>query len=262
MKKLSLATVSLVCLLASPLASANDFCKQTNQELAHLYNNLWKNSGYASYNESEFDRYSEAFDKRLQKALAQKKSLSCNYSVLNKSGVQTYRSSDGRLQVFSWDAGTGGTLHDFARAVQYVDNKGKLHYTTDDASYVLGLTTLSIPVKTGQSPVYALTNYAQADTTLRGQGIELLQIDGDKLTQPKLITTTEGQVSEVGIAYNHFSLLEWGDGSQDLVTVDGKNNEFSIAIVVEDTDGEYMYNKVTQQKDVYRFDGKTFELVK
>ncbi len=261
MKSFAVTAICLAGLLASPTAFARDFCAKTSDKLANLYKNLWQNSGYVTNNEREFERYSTAFERRLSDALSNKDSLTCSFKTLHEQGVRTYRSEDGRLQVVSWDAGTGGTMHEHRRAMQYVDNKGAVHVVEDDAPFVLGLTTFSIPTKQGQSPVYALHGLSVGSTALYGQSVELLQIDGKTLTQPELIATPDGLESSIGIAYNQFTLPENSDGL--LIDVDGKKNEIRLAVVIEDTEEDsYLGGRVTDKEDVYRFDGKVFYLVK
>lgn len=261
MKSFAVTAICLAGLLASPTAFARDFCAKTSDELANLYKNLWQNSGYVASNEREFKRYSEAFERRLNDTLSNKNSLTCSFKTLREQGISSHRSDDGRIQVVSWDTGTGGTMHEHRRAVQYVDDKGAVHVLEDDAPFALGLTTLSIPTKQGQSPVYALHGLSVGSTALYGQSVELLQIDGNSLTEPALIATPDGLESSIGIAYNQFTLPENGDGV--LIDIDGKNNEIRLAVIAEETEEDrYLGGQVTDKKDVYRFDGKVFHLVK
>lgn len=257
MKKVALSTVFLMCLFASPMAVASEFCAKYDTKLAKLYDGLWQNSAYVNDNEREFERYSASFEKQLKEVLSQKQALNCRFDALNKSGVSTYRSGDGRLQVFSWDLGTGGTMHESAMAIHYVGSDGKVrHHIQSHAPFVLGLVKLSVPVKSGRSSVYALHTQFIGSNMLHGQGIRLIQINGKALTKPKLIATKEGRTSDIGIAYNRFSLE---DDQQEVISINPSSNTFAIA-VVDENDGEFVDGKVTNQKDVYRFDGKVFKL--
>lgn len=262
MKKLSLTAIFLVGLTTSSLASAHDFCDKTARELADLYDQLWQKSGYADdYNEREFNRRTAKFEKRLNEVASNKQSLTCNFNIPNNTGtLEVYRSDDHRLQVFSWDEATGGTMHEYSRLVQYVDNQGKVHILKDSAPLALKITMLSIPTKKEQSPIYAINGMSVASTALHGQSVELLQINDKKLETPKLFTTTEGKQSFIDIAYDQFTLPENGDGS--LIDVNGKTNEITVAVIEENTEEGYLGGAVTNKKQMYRFDGQVFKLVK
>lgn len=229
-------------------------CQTIDQQLAQA---LEISNKYGSYGDERDERKTDIANEQIAKIVATTahdgNSMSCSFNHSQKNGLRIVTSTDKKFRAFSWDSNIGGTMHEFSNSIQYIDNKG-ISYAKpiDKIEFVTSLFTTTIQDK----PLYLLVTtgtYSTADTS---QILNLYQIDGDKLIEPKLIKTNEGLTNTLGFEFNFFSVVERPERPIKLFEFDGKSKTIRFPVVLEDK--EFMYGKVTNRKISYQFDGNYF----
>jgi hypothetical protein len=165
-------------------------------------------------------------------------------------------SPDGKLRIYSWDEGTGGTMHDFTSVYQFQGASGAVNTWSgngDDESGG-GYYTQIFQEAAKSGTFYLATAVSIAQGNLHGQSIEAIRINGDTLdTKAKLIRTGSGPTNVVYFSYDPSSL---NDRSEDLISFDPAKQEFRFPVVVEDKD--FGNGRVTSRYITYRFNGQYF----
>lgn len=174
-----------------------------------------------------------------------------------KDKMYVATSADGKLRIYSWDLGTGGTMHDIENVYQFQANSGVVNAWAEignEESGGGGYYTQIFQLNSQTGPVYLATSTFIAQGNLHGQSIEALQINGDKLdTKYKVIRTGSGLANSVDFVYDPSSL---GERSETLIHFDTAKKEFRFPIVVEDK--TYGNGRVTNRFITYRFNGQYF----
>jgi len=174
-----------------------------------------------------------------------------------KDKMYVTTSADGKLRIYSWDLGTGGTMHDIANVFQFQGKGGGVNTwseTGNDESGGGGYYSQIFQVNSQTGPIYLATSNFIAQGNLHGQAIEALRINGDTLdTKSKAIRTKSGLVNSVDFVYDPSSL---GERSETLIHLDPAKQEFRFPIVVEDKTFEN--GRVTNRFITYRFNGQYF----
>ncbi len=256
MKKFLLISCLAILGYSQTAVASAKFCQENDQKLAEKYNELLSYSTYhGNYDEEKLENATAVFVKNLAIITGSQQSLQCDWENLTEAGVNIKQSDDKKLQVFSWDMGTGGTLHEYDGLIQYIDHQGKIHVK----KHAINSLTLEIfSTKIQQKPLYIIASLDIASNLLHGQHITLYQIQDKQLVKPKLIKTKSGLTDRLGFAYDRFSLDTRGDYdySKSLFEFSPKNQRIRFPVVVEND--EYQSGEVTNRWINYQFDGKYF----
>lgn len=174
-----------------------------------------------------------------------------------KDKMYVATSADGKLRVYSWDLGTGGTMHDFATVYQFQGNSGAVNtwFENKDEESGGGYYTQIFQVNSKTGPIYLANSNFIAQGNVHGQSIEAFRINGDKLdTKSKAIRTGSGLVNSIDFVYDPSSLGERSETS--LFRLDSVKQEFRFPVVVEDK--SFGNGRVTNRFITYRFSGQYF----
>lgn len=269
MKKL-LFISCLAILSCNQITNASTkFCAEKDEQLANDYKKLWSYSSYSDEHNDDSDKfeklqdYTNIFTQNLEETLNNNKSLACNWKKLQSedSSISIKTSDDKRLRIFSWDKGTGGTLHEFDGLIQYVDNQKNIHVKSNNLIQAWGLEIKQMPISESKnsSPVYIIKDFARYSSKYHGQGVFLLQIQGETLAKPKLIKTKQGFTNSLGFSYDNFSIPDNVDANE-LIQIDPIKKTISIPVVIEND--KYPEGEVTKRRIVYQYQNKFFRKVK
>jgi hypothetical protein len=169
-------------------------------------------------------------------------------------------SKDGRVRIYSWDMLDGGTMHDFDCVYQFQGSSGKVFTWTqpetaegDPGSFYTDVFQLDAT----DGAIYLPVSTFVGTTSLAGQSISVVRIDGDKLVpDAKLIKTGSGLNNSISFSYDFFSVVDRPDRPIKLFTWDAAKQSFRFPIVIEDK--KTPQGRVTDKFITYKFDGKYF----
>jgi hypothetical protein len=168
-------------------------------------------------------------------------------------------SKDGKFRIYSWDMQTGGTMRDFAAVYQFRGSDGKTTmWAENDEDESAGSFYPEIfQVASKNGPIYLATSTFIGSTSMHGQSIKTIRIDGDDLDlYAKLIRTVSGATNSVGFAYDFFSVVDRKERPIKLFEFNETKKEFRFPVVVEDE--ETPQGRVTNKFITYRFNGTHF----
>ncbi len=252
-------TIVVVFVLAlAGLARGQSNSLVENRILGHL-KNLEKWSAYGG--SSDYDKLeaeNAALKKQIMGFAGKSGTLSYGFPKLQgKMFIAT--SADRKLRVYSWDRETGGTMHDFESVYQYRGRSGKVHTWTasrdDESAGTFCTQVFGFPSANGT--IYLTASTFIGSTSLSGQSIDVVRIDGDKLnTTGKLIRTSEGLTNSISFSYDFFSVVDHPERPIKLVFFDAGKKEFRFPVVIEDD--KTPQGRVTKKFITYRFNGKYF----
>ena len=155
-------------------------------------------------------------------------------------------------------------MHDYANVFQYQGKSGRVYSWTDpDNENTSGgpFYTDIFEVTTRTGPIYLASSTFIASTSMHGQSLNALRIDGEKLDQKaNVIKTRSGVTNEVGITYDFFSVADRPERPVKLFLFNAAKKEFRFPVVIEDE--ETFLGRVTDKFITYRFNGKYFVKVK
>ena len=172
-------------------------------------------------------------------------------------------SRNGKLRTYSWDSEEGGTMHDFCTVYQFHGKSDNVHTFAEQCSHdlekqVAGAFTIEIfQTDTSTGPIYIAVSTFIGSTSLAGQFISALKIDGEHLDRdPKVIRTANGLTSGISFEYDFFSVVNHEERPIKLVFYDQSKKEFRFPVVIEDK--ETPQGRVTDKFITYRFNGEVF----
>lgn len=168
-------------------------------------------------------------------------------------------SKDGKFRIYSWDMQTGGTMRDFAAVYQFRGSGGKtIMWAENDEDESAGSFYPEIfQVASKNGPIYLATSTFIGSSSMHGQSIKTIRIDGDDLDlYAKLIRTVSGPTNSVGFAYDFFSVVDRKERPIKLFEFSESKKEFKFPVVVEDE--ETPQGRVTDKFITYRFNGMHF----
>jgi len=173
------------------------------------------------------------------------------------NGLKVVTSADGLLRIYSWDTGTGGTMHFFREVVQYKSGTQtrSLALNNFNKEGETGYSYEAIhTLKTGNKNYY-LVNYKGIYSSKDiGEGIRIFCIDNGVLdTEVKLIKTQSGMHNSINYSYDFFSVVDWK--VRPSIQFNTGTNEVKIPLVNAS-------QKVTKNFITYKFTGKHFEKVR
>lgn len=211
-----------------------------------------------SYDEAKLTKHNELLKNTLIRNGKRSEILHYAFPKLDgKMFVAT--SADGKLRVYSWDLETGGTMHDFESVYQYRGKSGKVYTwteTRDDESAGTFCTQI-FDVPSANGTIYLTNSTFIGSTSLAGQSIDVVRIDGEKLdTKAKLIRTGSGLKNSISFGYDFFSVVDHPERPVKLVYFNAAKKEFRFPVVIEDD--KTPQGRVTNKFITYRFNGKYF----
>lgn len=179
-------------------------------------------------------------------------------------------SDDGKLRIYSWDTGEGGTMICWGNLIQYRSGKEVLsfHASLDKVlhpeetgeylsfgGYVETITT--IPTHDGEA-IYLIQDYFRESSNLGATSVIALRIREGRLVEDSCFVTGDGPASQLGVEH---TIADWyyttnqGDGWDWLFRYDKDKQEIYIPKTDE-------LQTLTDRYDVYRFDGERFAFVR
>lgn len=219
-------------------------------------------SKYGSYGgTSDYDKLAaanNAIDEKLKKYGNRLDVLKYGFPKLNGK-IYVVTSKDGKFRIYSWDMQSGGTMHDFASVFQFQGKSGKvLTWTDEDEDESAGsFYTQIFQVTSNSGPIYLANSNFIGSTSLHGQSIKTMRINGDALDRdPKLIKTSSGLQNSIGFGYDFFSVVDRAERPIKLFTFNETRKEFKFPVVIEDE--KTPQGRVTNKFITYRFNGTHF----
>lgn len=177
-----------------------------------------------------------------------------------KEQIQITTSKDGRFRIYSWDKEIGGTMHDYDSVFQYQGKSGKVYTWTNpetDDEDIGGFYHQIFQVNLRQCPIYLVVSTFIGSTSMHGQTIRSVRINGEKFDlEAKLIRTGSGMKNSVSFAYDFFRVVNRPERPIRLFEFDEAKREFRFPIVIEDE--EVPQGRVTDKYITYRFNGRYF----
>ena len=263
MKKIFfLTTLILVFVSASP---AQTLSKMEDELLGH-FQKLSKSSNYNGA--SDYDvlgKENQAIRTALLRYGLRADVLKFAFTRLRKQLTLT-TSRDGNLRTYSWESEEGGTMHDFYTVYQFRSRSGKVHtwaepYSQDrEKRGAGGFVRQIFQTDTGSGPIYLTVTIFIGSTSIGGQTISALKIEGEGLDRnPKVIKTSSGFKSSISFQYDFFSVVDHPERPVKLFYFDDSKKSFRFPIVIQDK--KTPQGRVTNRFITYRFNGKYFEKV-
>ena len=251
--------ILLALLLVLHSASICQTPEAIERELVGHLADISKYGNYGGeYDEEKLSAANDSLRQKLMRYGTRADVLAYGFARLaNEKYVAT--SKDGRLRIYSWDMQTGGTMHDFDAVYQYLGKGGKVHtWAAGDDEDIAGSFFPEIfQVSSRQGPIYLATSTFIGSTSMHGQSIKVIKINGDDLDlNAKLIRTAEGLTNSVGFGYDFFSVVERKERPIKLFEFNEARKEFRFPVVIEDD--KTPQGRVTDRFITYRFNGRYF----
>jgi len=257
-----LAIVSLLLITAS-FCSAQTLTKVEDEILAHMVK-LEKASNYGG--SSDYDVLAKE-NQAIRAALLKygvRADVLASPAVRLKKKLTITTSRDGKLRTYSWDSEEGGTMHDFLTVYQFRGKSGKVHAWAEPYSQSMenrgagGFVQQIFQTDAAAGPIYLAVSTTVDSTSLAGQTIMALAIDGEKLDRnPKVIKTASGVTSSIGFQYDFFSVVDHPERPVKLFFYDDTTKSFRFPVVIADK--KTPQGRVTNRFITYRYNGKYFE---
>ena len=204
----------------------------------------WSNYGMEP-DEEKLQKANAAFRKDLMLYAGRPATLSYAFPRLKK-GMNITTSKDGKFRIYSWDEGSGGTMHEFSSVVQYKTSDGTVRaanlpsggffhdiYHVDGSLY-LGVATF-------------IASGSLSEETIRGFKITGTRVDSNV----RVFRTNSGLQNSISFGYD----APTAEGRK-LFSFDPVRRSFSFPVVVEDE--ETPQGRVTDKRITYKFDGRSF----
>lgn len=160
------------------------------------------------------------------------------------------RSADGRLRVFYWNTGMGGTCPDIARYTLLRAADGSIHLLEDGHDSPQLLDIYELKSRRGET-VYLLHEYYREWSTYGAAWAWCCRVDGNRLDT--LAVFPHGEKA-VGVEYNipgwYFTAND-GEGWDWLFDLEG--DDLYVPVVIGDG--------ITDRYDLYRWDGQRFDSI-
>lgn len=265
MKRFFIINFFVLVLFAS--AAVCQTAQKIEQELVGAIKQLNQYSTYSgNYDEEKLSAANKAFKEKLLKYTKNAATLKYGFPKLGDL-VVIATSDDGKLRTYSWDSGTGGTMHDYITLYQYLGANGKIYSRTDEDPAAAqdeeeesggeSFVNTIYAVNTSNGTVYVVCTTAIASSIDHYDAANLYKIEGDKLIDDvKLFKTKEGLTASIGFEYDFFTVAERPGRPLGLILYDKQTKTVKIPIVIVDKNSPI--GRVTNRFINYKFDGKYF----
>ncbi len=255
--------IKLAILITVVLAASIRYEAQTptvvESELLGLLSSISKYGNYGGeYDETKLYAGNDEFRRKLMQYGTRVDLLAYAFPRLSDA-MYIATSKDGRLRIYSWDKQTGGTMRDFASVFQFKGMSGKVitWAESDDDESAGSFYPEVFQLNSRQGPVYLATSTFIGSTSMHGQSIKVVRVNGDDLDlSAKLIRTAEGLTNSVGFGYDFFSVVDRKERPIKLFEFNEERKEFRFPVVIEDE--KTPQGRVTDRFITYRFNGRYF----
>ena len=266
MKYLNLLLLVFSCLLSSTLFAQTP--KQIENDLLKSFRKLARLRPLGLYDtdttRENIDSLSEA---NYQFSIKLKDYTSKFPSTMNQpfpllrdsvedTGVSTINSADGRLRIYAWNTGMGGTQPDISNVIQYkVGQKTRSVIVGENTEVKTPYYDTICMLKKNQKTYYIAIYSAKMGLHDHITGVRIFSIERDTLNDNvKLIKTSTGLHNRIELSYVdtyiYRDLSDW-----PIILYDEKTTKLKIPVVLEN--GEANGNYIT-----YEFIGQYFERMK
>ncbi|MEO8514630.1 MAG: hypothetical protein ABI543_13805 [Ignavibacteria bacterium] len=251
-----------IVIIISFLATSFLFGQTSSEIQKSLAEHLNKMTYYKfqAPNDDSVNTYNTLFKKLFLKYLGDDpSSMRDNMDIIVKAGLIIASSEDKQFRIYSWDTQSGGTMHFYDNVYQYAAGdkvfvKESMNDTEGDPkSWYSEIYTM----KDKEKKYYLGVYNAEYSTRDIAQGIKFFAIENNSLnTDVKLAKTTDGNVNELGISFNFFSLQNHDERPLKLVLFDKSKNTISVPVVQNENDS------ITNKLTLYQYQNGLFEKVK
>ena len=226
-----------------------------------------KRQSFIDQSLTDFDRsdsishYNQLLRDRVLECAHTPASLSRPFTELSENGVGITASPDGKLRVYSWDSGTGGTMRYAINVFQYGDGSGFYSqpaiWDNEDDSFENTYFYDVLDQVTSEAKVYYLVKCLFiGSSAVSEHKIKIFSIDDGRLNEnAALIKTATGIRNELSYSVDlaNEANLKNGHNNREWVELlyDAKTKTISIPLITE-------AGRVTSKKIAYRFNGSYF----
>ena len=251
-------TVILILLVLSVPA----FSQNTNDTETMLAAHL-KRIEYFKYDSPDADSVeyeNSLFKKLLLKYLIEHPfTITDPMDVVVKAGLTIASSDDNLFRIYSWDTQTGGTMRFYENIYQF--RYGNKVYVKQPVSDIEGdpnsWFSKIYTLPTDDGTYYIGVQYSDFSNRDKYTGLGFFKIEFDSLNENvKLVKTSKGMESDIGIGYDFFSVVDRTERPLELIKYDPAAKIISVPVVNEEN------GSVTDKFKEYKFTGKYFEEVK
>lgn len=186
-------------------------------------------------------------------------SLTEKMDIVVKTGLMIASSSDSLFRIYSWDTETGGTMRFYENIYQY--RSGNKVLVQKPVSDIEGdpnswfSKIYNLPTDNGT--YYIGVEYSDFSNRDKYTGLSFFKIGNDTLLDKiKLVKTSKGMESGIGISYDFFSVVDHPERPLELIKYNPITTIVSVPIVKEEN------GSVTDKYETYKFTGKYFEKIK
>lgn len=210
----------------------------------------------------ELTKVNDRINSRLLKFLKRGDVLRYAFAKLReKMSIAT--SPDGNFRAYSWDDGSGGSGRTNRTIFQFASSSGRtvvLAAPMAEGDVCSGFYHQIFQTGRTRERVYIANATAVCSGSLSVQSIEVFRIVGERLTEPKLIRTSEGLTNSIRFEYDFFSVVDHKERPIRLVFFDQPTDTFRFPVVIQDEKNPN--GRVTARSISYRYNGKQFLKVK
>ncbi len=232
---------------------------EAENEILTLLSTISKYGNYGGeYDDAKLYSANDVLLKRLTSYGTRADILEYSFPRLREA-MSIATSKDGRLRIYSWDMQTGGTMHDHESVFQFKGKSGKIATWTDseDDESAGSFYSEIFQLDTRRGPIYLATSTFIGSTSMHGQSINAIRLNGDGLDpNAKLIRTSKGLTDSISFGYDFFSVVDRPERPIKLFEFDERKKEFRFPVVIEDE--ETQLGRVTNRWITYRFNGRHF----
>jgi len=176
-----------------------------------------------------------------------------------KAGLTIASSDDNLFRIYSWDTQTGGTMRFYENIYQF--RYGNKVYVKQPVSDIEGdpnsWFSKIYTLPTDEGTYYIGVQYSDFSNRDKYTGLGFFKIEFNSLQEDvKLVKTSKGMESEIGIGYDFFSVVDRTERPLELIIYDATAKTIKVPVVNEEN------GSVTDKFETYQFNGKYFEKIK
>jgi len=251
-----------IILLFLFVISGTTFTQNTSETYAILAGYL-KKMAYHKYDAPDPDSVAIAntnFKRVLLKYLTEHpSSITSDMDKVVKAGLKIASSDDNLFRIYSWDTETGGTMKFYENIYQY--RYGNKVYVKQPVSDIEGdpnsWFSKIYTLPTDEGTYYIGVQYSDFSNRDKYTGLGFFKIAFDALQENvKLVKTSKGMESEIGIGFDFFSVVDRTERPLELIIYDAISKTIKVPVVNEEN------GSVTDKFKEYKFTGEYFEEVK
>lgn len=191
---------------------------------------------------------------------------------IQKKYVTIATSPDGKLRIYSWDTREGGTMTCWGNIIQYRDGKkvkaynrslyAVVHpedYDSNEWDYGSFVRQIQTVFTSKGEAIYLVNNYFRESSNIGYTSIMAFRIQNGKLVEAPCFDVNGERTNEIGVEHgiaDWYFITNLGDGWNWLYQYDTKNQDLYTPTTVNE------FQSLTDQYDIYHFDGEKFTYTK